>query len=75
MLSVNQGGIKYHFLSLLYDSTLNWTPVSLVFGEHSTHLEKGRYIYIYMCVCVCVCVCVYVWVCVCVCVCVCDCLR
>ena len=27
MLSVKQGGIKYHFLSLWYDSTWDWTPV------------------------------------------------
>ena len=37
MLSVKQGGIKYHFLSLWYDSTWDWTPVSQVIGEHSTH--------------------------------------
>ena len=28
MLSVKQGGIKYHFLSLWYDSTWDWTQVS-----------------------------------------------
>ena len=28
MLSIKQGGIKYHFLSLRYDSTRDWTPVS-----------------------------------------------
>ena len=27
MLSVKQGGIKYHFLSLWYDSTWDWTSV------------------------------------------------
>ena len=27
MLSVKQGGIKYHFLSLWYDSTWDWTQV------------------------------------------------
>ena len=37
MLSVKQGGIKYHFLSLWYDSTLDWTPVIWAIGEHSTH--------------------------------------
>ena len=37
MLNVKQGGIKYHFLSLCYDSTWNWTPVSQTIGEHSTH--------------------------------------
>ena len=26
MLSVKQGGIKYHFLSLWYDLTKDWTP-------------------------------------------------
>ena len=35
MLSVKQGGIKYHFLSLWYDSTWNWTQVSRAIGEHS----------------------------------------
>ena len=32
MLSVKQGGIKYHFLSLWYDSSRDWTPVSRVIG-------------------------------------------
>ena len=35
MLSVEQGGIKYHFLSLWYDSTWDWTQVSRAIGEHS----------------------------------------
>ena len=35
MLSVKQGGIKYHFLSLWYDSTRDWTQVSRPIGEHS----------------------------------------
>ena len=35
MLSVKQGGIKYHFLSLWYDSTWDWTHVSRAIGEHS----------------------------------------
>ena len=35
MLSVKQGGIKYHFLSLWYDSTWDWTEVSRAIGEHS----------------------------------------
>ena len=34
MLSVKQGGIKYHFLSLWYDSTWDWTQVSRAIGEH-----------------------------------------
>ena len=29
MLSVKQGGIKYHFLSLWYDSTWDWTRQTL----------------------------------------------
>ena len=33
MLSVKQGGIKYNILSLWYDSTWNWTPVSWTIGE------------------------------------------
>ena len=33
MLSVKQGGIKYHFLSLWYDSTWDWTQVSWAIGE------------------------------------------
>ena len=37
MLSVKQGSIKYHFLSLWYDSTWDWTAVSRTIGEHSTH--------------------------------------
>ena len=36
MLSVKQGGIKYHFLSLWYDLTWDWTPVSQTISEHST---------------------------------------
>ena len=35
MLSVKQEGIKYHFLSLWYDSTWDWTQVSRAIGEHS----------------------------------------
>ena len=37
MLSAKQGGIEYHFLSLWYDSTWDWTAVSQIIGEHSTH--------------------------------------
>ena len=36
MLSVKQGGIKYHFLRFWYDSTWDWTPVARAIGEHST---------------------------------------
>ena len=34
MLRVKQVGIKYHFLSLWYDSTWDWTPVSQTIGKH-----------------------------------------
>ena len=37
MLSVKQGGIKNHFLSLWYDSTWDWTQVSRAIGEHFNH--------------------------------------
>ena len=37
MLSVKQGVIKYHFLSLWYDSTWDWTPVSRAIGQYSSH--------------------------------------
>ena len=37
MLRAQLGGIKYHFLSLWYDSTRDWTPVSRTIGEHSTY--------------------------------------
>ena len=41
MLSVKQCDIKYHFLSLWYDSTWDWTLVSWAIGEHSTHKSNG----------------------------------
>ena len=48
MLSVKQGGIKYHFLSLWYDSTWERTQVSWTIGEHSNRLANVRlYIYIF----------------------------
>ena len=37
LLSVKQGGIKYHFGSLWYDATWDWTQASRAIGEHSTH--------------------------------------
>ena len=37
VLSAKQSSIKYHFLSLWYDSTWNWIPVSWTICEHSTH--------------------------------------
>ena len=42
MLSVKQGGIKYHFLSLSYDLTGNWALVSRAIGEHSNHHANVR---------------------------------
>ena len=41
MLNVKQGDIKYHFLSLWYDSTLDWIPVSWAIGEHSNQKGNG----------------------------------
>ena len=34
MQSVKQAGIKYHFLSLWYDSTWDWTLVSQAIGQY-----------------------------------------
>ena len=45
MLSVKQGGIKYYFLSLRYDSTWDWTLISQSFGEHSNQYVSGLVIY------------------------------
>ena len=39
ILSVKQGGIKYHFLSLWYDSTWDWTQVSRAIGERLPLVE------------------------------------
>ena len=47
MLSVKQGGIKYHFLSLWYDSTWDWTQVSRVIGKHSNYDGNVRYTIIF----------------------------
>ena len=40
MLSAKQGCIKYRFLNLWYDSTRDWTPVSLTIGKHSNHFAN-----------------------------------
>ena len=37
MLSFKQGSIKYHFLSLWYDSTCDRTLVSRAIGKHCNH--------------------------------------
>ena len=42
MLNVKQEGIKYHFLSLWYDSTWDWTPLSRAINKHSTTKPTGR---------------------------------
>ena len=52
MLSVKQDSTKYHFfLSLWYDLTWDWTPISWAIGEHFNHYANVRYnktiIYIY----------------------------
>ena len=39
-ITVKQEGIKYHFKSLWYNVTWDWTPVSRVIREHSTHWVK-----------------------------------
>ena len=35
--SAKQDSIKYHFLSLWYDSTWDWTLISRTISEHSTY--------------------------------------
>ena len=37
LLSVKQEGIKYHFKSIWYDTTWDWTYVSWTIGEYSAH--------------------------------------
>ena len=43
MLSVKQGDIKYHFLSIWYDITEDWIQVSLYVDEHSNHHANVRF--------------------------------
>ena len=45
ILSIKQG-VKYHFLSLRYDSTWDWTPVSRAIGEHCSHKGIDYYLFI-----------------------------
>ena len=40
MLSVKQGHIKHHFLSLWYDSMWDWILVSWTIGKHSNHFAN-----------------------------------
>ena len=44
MLSVKQGGIKYHFLSPWYDSTWDWTLVSLAIGKWSSTTPMDQFL-------------------------------
>ena len=41
MLSIKQEDIKYHFLSLWYNSTWGWTLVSWTIGKHSNYYANG----------------------------------
>ena len=50
MLSVKQGGIKYHFLNLWYDTTWERTLVSQAIGEHSTHQANVLISDVFICV-------------------------
>ena len=50
MLSVKQGAIKYHFSSLWYNSTWDWTPVSRAIGEQSNYHVNVQYMKLYNCV-------------------------
>ena len=43
MLSIKQGGVKYYFLSLWYDSIWDWTPVSQPIGEHFNRYANDIY--------------------------------
>ena len=47
MLSVRQRCIKYHFLSLWYGSTWDWTQATRAYGEQS-NLHEYIYLYIYI---------------------------
>ena len=46
MLSVKQGVIKYHFLSLWYNSTWDWTQVSRAISKHCNHYANVRFLYL-----------------------------
>ena len=48
MMSVKQGAIKYHFLSLGYNSTRDGTPVFRAIGMNTRPLNQQVYIYIYI---------------------------
>ena len=42
MMSVKQGSIKFHFLSLWYDLICDWTQISWAIGKHSNHYANVR---------------------------------
>ena len=48
MLSIKQGSIKYHFLSLWYDSNWDWTRVSQTIQPMARCIYIYIYIYRYM---------------------------
>ena len=37
MMSIKEDGVKHNFLSLWYDLTWDWVPVSPAISEHSTN--------------------------------------
>ena len=43
MISVKQGGLKYHIFGLRYNSIWDWTEVSQTIGEYSNY-----YVIIYL---------------------------
>ena len=43
ILSVKQGGIKYHFLSLWYDSIWDWTQVFWAIDKYSNHYANVQW--------------------------------
>ena len=47
MLSVKQGDLKYHFLSLWYDLMWNWTSVSQTIGEQNLTVTKHYWLSVY----------------------------
>ena len=50
MLSVKQGGIKYRFLSLWYDSTWDWTQISRAIGKHYNYYANVQFLEPFDCV-------------------------
>ena len=50
MLTGKQGGIKYHFLSLWYDLTWDWTQVPQAIGKHSNHYANIQYCWRIQCI-------------------------